>query len=214
MPSLKKPKLILLLAGLLVFPLWSCQFGPLGAKTHPQPHLKPLAPVLQKLVKGAKKQEGVTLYYDPAYVGLAYPGGDVPQDRGVCTDVVIRAFRAAGLDLQKLVHEDMKAAFHLYPKKWGLKGTDKNIDHRRVPNLQTFFKRKGKSLPIGLKGSDYKPGDVVSWKLPSGLDHIGVVSDVWSARSGAYLVMHNIGAGARNEDILFSWKITGQYRYF
>lgn len=156
----------------------------------------------------------MTRYYDPAYTSLRYPNGDVPMDRGVCTDVVIRALRASGVDLQKNVHEDMRQNFRAYPSKWGLKRPDPNIDHRRVPNLQTYFRRRGKSLPVTQKGSDYLPGDIVSWKLPNGLDHIGVVSDATVAGQNRHAVVHNIGRGAEQEDILFAWKITGHYRYF
>jgi uncharacterized protein YijF (DUF1287 family) len=166
------------------------------------------------MLRNAKKQTTVTRLYDPAYVSLRYPNGDVPMDRGVCTDVVIRALRASGVDLQKNVHEDMRQNFRAYPKKWGAKRPDSNIDHRRVPNLQTYFRRHGKSLPVTQNPSDYRPGDVVSWKLPNGLDHIGVVDDTAVAGRNRYAVIHNIGRGAEQEDILFAWKITGHYRYF
>ena len=170
---------------------------------------------VKMLLANAREQIGVTKYYDPAYTVLAYPNGDVPLEKGVCTDVVIRAFRKAGVDLQKEVHEDMSANFNLYPKKWGLKKADSNIDHRRVPNLQAFFTRRGKSLPTTQNGDDYKPGDVVSWDLDGkGLSHIGIVSNLWSDTAKRYLIIHNIGGGAVSEDVLFAWKMTGHYRYF
>ena len=151
--------------------------------------------------------------YDPSYFSIAYPNGDVPAGKGVCTDVVIRAYRKMGADLQQLVHEDMKANFSKYPKNWGLKSTDKNIDHRRVPNLQTYFKRQGAALPISQKAADYKAGDVVSWNLGGGITHIGIVSDKRSADGRRPLIVHNIGAGQVLEDCLFNFTITGHYRY-
>jgi uncharacterized protein len=166
------------------------------------------------VVEDAVGQTAYTLSYDPSYVRLDYPGGDVPLDRGVCSDVVVRAFRKAGVDLQKEVHEDMTRAFAVYPKKWGLAGPDANIDHRRVLNLMTFFERKGKALPVTAAGADYQPGDVVSWDLGEGLTHIGIVTNQWSETSENYLIAHNIGSGVRVEDVLFSWHITGHYRYF
>lgn len=167
---------------------------------------------LQKMIDGAKRQVGVTRGYDPAYRRIAYPNGDVPMHTGVCTDVVIRAFRNAGLDLQVLVHEDMKRNFARYPRNWGLRGTDRNIDHRRVPNLATFFTRKGRTLPVTRRAADYKPGDIVTWRLSSGVPHIGIVSDV--RRGDRYLMVHNIGAGAQIEDVLFAYDVTGHFRYF
>lgn len=151
--------------------------------------------------------------YDPAYVVIQYPNGDVSANTGVCTDVIIRAYRKTGVDLQKEVHEDMKRNFAAYPKKWGLKSTDKNIDHRRVPNLNTFFERKGSSLPITSNAADYKPGNVVSWVLSNGLTHIGIVSSQKSNDGKRYLMVHNIGSGQVLEDVLFSYKITGHYNY-
>ena len=170
-------------------------------------------PAVQKMIEGAKRQVGVTRSYDPAYRRIPYPNGDVPRETGVCTDVVIRAYRHAGTDLQRLVHEDMKAAFHVYPKNWGLRRPDTNIDHRRVPNLATFFKRKGKTLPVTRRGADYRPGDIITWRLSSGVPHIGVVSDVRARGTDRYLVVHNIGAGAQIEDVLFAYELTGHYRY-
>src|SRR5205085_7756500 len=160
----------------------------------------------------ARAQVGITLRYDPGYTRIGYPDGDVPADRGVCTDVVVRAFRAAGLDLQRRVHEDMRAHFRDYPQKWGLPGPDANIDHRRVPNLQRWLARQGMAVAVSANPADYRAGDVVSWKLPNGLDHIGVVSP---GRLGARpLVVHNIGAGAQEDDVLYAWPQTGPYRAF
>ena len=170
---------------------------------------------IKKMLESAVEQTNITKSYDPAYVVLPYPNGDVPMETGVCSDVVIRGFRKAGIDLQKEIHEDMSANFSLYPKKWGLKKADSNIDHRRVPNLQTFFTRKGKSLPITDKADNYKPGDVVAWDLNGkGLTHIGFVSNIWNESTKRYLIIHNIGSGAKAEDVVFEWKIIGHYRYF
>jgi uncharacterized protein len=169
---------------------------------------------LKKFIDGAVAQVGVTKGYDPSYQKLDYPGGDVPANTGVCSDVLVRAFRKVGIDLQKEVHEDMVGAFSEYPTRWGLKRPDSNIDHRRVPNLMTYFTRHGKSLGITDKSDDYLPGDIVSWDLGGGIDHIGVVSDLWSESEKRCLIVHNIGAGARVDDVLFAWRITGHYRYF
>ena len=173
----------------------------------------PLRQVTQ-VVTGALEQTGYTHLYDPAYVQLAYPGGDPPPDRGVCSDVVVRAFRRAGVDLQKEVHEDMARNFAAYPRQWHLRAPDPNIDHRRVPNLMTYFTRKGKSLPVTKRAEDYMPGDVVAWDLGTGQLHIGVVTDSRAPDTRDYEIVHNIGAGARLEDVLFSWTIIGHYRYF
>ena len=169
----------------------------------------------EKIVHAARKQIGVTLSYDPAYTAMGYPGGDVPRERGVCTDVIIRALRdGLGKDLQKLVHEDMKADFSKYPKNWGLKRPDKNIDHRRVPNLMAFFGRKHSSLPVGEKKDPGKflPGDLVTCTVPPNLPHIMIVSDRKSA-DGVPLVIHNIGGGAKEEDRLGDFPLTGHYRW-
>ncbi|HVQ39689.1 MAG TPA: DUF1287 domain-containing protein, partial [Pyrinomonadaceae bacterium] len=166
------------------------------------------------LVEAAIEQSKVTTGYDPAWVKLAYPGGDVPAETGVCSDVIVRAFRKAGIDLQKEVHEDMTRAWQEYPKKWGAAGTDTSIDHRRVLNLMTWFKRQGKSLPVTNDRADYLPGDIVAWDLNDGLEHIGILTNLSSEADRHYLVVHNIGAGARVEDVLLSWKIVGHYRYF
>jgi len=153
--------------------------------------------------------------YDPSYYRIPYPNGDVPEGRGVCTDVVIRAYRKLGIDLQKEVHIDIKANFNLYPnqKRWGLSKPDKNIDHRRVPNLQVFFKRKGTVKSISDKGKDYYPGDIVTWDLGRGITHIGIVIDRNSKDGERPLIVHNIGRGQVIEDCLFDWRITGHYRY-
>jgi uncharacterized protein len=166
----------------------------------------------QKLSTAALTLVDASVVYDPAYTQIAYPNGDVPKTKGVCSDVVIRAYRKVGYDLQKLVHEDMQANFKLYPKTWGLKATDKNIDHRRVPNLMTFFGRKGKTLPITNNGSDYKPGDIVCWSIGS-LTHIGIVVDNKNWFSNRYNVVHNAGWGQVCEDFLFDYKIIGHYLY-
>jgi uncharacterized protein YijF (DUF1287 family) len=166
-----------------------------------------------KIVTAARKQVGVTLAYDPAYVALKYPGGDVPREKGVCTDVVIRALRdGLSLDLQQLVHEDMKANFSAYPKNWGLSRTDRNIDHRRVPNLRAFFKRRGCSLTVTKDAAKFQAGDLVTCTVPPHLPHVMIVSDKKTS-DGLPLVIHNIGAGAREEDVLFSYPLTGHYRW-
>ncbi len=151
--------------------------------------------------------------YDPSYFRLNYPNGDVPPDRGVCTDVVIRAYRKLGIDLQKEVHEDMKANFGKYPKMWGLSGPDKNIDHRRVPNLMTFFSRHGTVKKISTDANDYLPGDIVCWNLGGSVTHIGIVVKRKSTDKQRYLIVHNIGRGQVLEDCLFNFKIIGHYRY-
>ena len=165
-----------------------------------------------KLVRAARAQIGVTTRYDGAYRRIRYPMGDVPVQAGVCTDVVVRAWRAQGVDLQQLVHEDMRRAWSAYPKLWGLKRPDTNIDHRRVPNLAVFFRRRGQSLPASRQPGDYRPGDMVTWMLPGNLPHIGIISDRKSA-SGAPLVIHNVGAGTQEEDALLRWPVTGHYCY-
>lgn len=181
-----------------------------------KPKLSAVAsPEIRRMLENAARQIEITKSYDPEYVVIAYPNGDVPPEKGVCTDVVVRAFRAAGVDLQREVHEDMRADFAAYPKKWNLKAPDTNIDHRRVPNLQTFFARRDKSLPITQKGENYQPGDVVAWDLDGrGLTHIGLVSNFWNEKTKRYSIIHNIGSGAMLEDRIFDWKITGHYRYF
>jgi uncharacterized protein len=170
---------------------------------------------LKLVIDGAVDQIGKTTGYDPSYQKIDYPNGDVPIETGVCSDVIVRAFRKAGIDLQKDLHEDMKANFSSYPTRWGLKGADANIDHRRVPNLQTYFTRKGKSLSTGGSSETFLPGDIITWDLElGGTEHIGMVVNVWYKPEQRYLIVHNIGAGTRMEDVLFAWKITGHYRYF
>ncbi len=151
--------------------------------------------------------------YDPSYFSINYPNGDIPSDKGVCTDVIIRAYRKIGIDLQKEVHEDMISNFNSYPKIWGLKSTDKNIDHRRVPNLMTFFKKKGVEKPITKNAMDFIPGDVFCWNLGGAITHIGIVVNKKSKDGKRYLIVHNIGAGQVLEDCLFNFKIIGHYRY-
>ena len=175
------------------------------------------APVLagavpSRLTEAARDQVGVTVTYDPAYAVLTFPGGDLPRDRGVCTDVVIRALRDAwGIDLQLAVNRDMKAAFSDYSALWGLTTTDRNIDHRRVANLATLFNRVGAKLALTDEPTPYLPGDIVTWTLPGNLPHIGIVSDRL-AKDGTPLVLHNIGAGAQEENILFAHPMTGHFR--
>ncbi len=166
-----------------------------------------------RLIESARARTRIGEVYDPAYVSLAYPGGDVPNDRGVCTDVVIRAYRSLAIDLQVEVHEDMRSHFARYPKRWGLTRTDRNIDHRRVPNLETYFTRHGAALPVSQDAAAYRPGDLVTWRLPGNLPHIGIVSDRSSAE-GTPLILHNIGAGTVENDILFAYPITAHFRYF
>jgi len=151
--------------------------------------------------------------YDPTYFSIKYPNGDVPANKGVCTDVVIRAYRKMGIDLQKQVHEDMQQHFKLYPKIWGLKTTDPNIDHRRVPNLQVFFTRFGKSFSVTQNAQDYKTGDLVTWMIGGKLPHIGIVSHLKSHDGERNLIVHNVGSGQVLQDCLFAYKITGHYRY-
>ena len=166
------------------------------------------------VVAAARAQVGVTLIYDPSYRQIAYPMGDVPTERGVCSDVVIRAFRAIGIDLQQELHRDMKRHFAAYPKNWGLVRPDRNIDHRRVPNLAAWFKRQGYDLPVSWDAAAYQPGDIVTWILSGGQPHIGIVSDRRSDDGARPLVIHNIGSGAHEDDALFEYRITGHFRAF
>ena len=165
-----------------------------------------------KLVASARSQIGVTVSYDSGYHKLAYPGGDVPRNVGVCTDVVIRALREQGVDLQKELHEDMTRDFAVYPQKWGLKRPDANIDHRRVPNLMTWFQRQGFAQPVEAKPENFAAGDIVTWDLGGGVTHIGIVSDRRDAKR-IPLVIHNIGQGTQEEDSLFQFHIIGHYRF-
>ena len=185
-----------------------------SAQTTQAPTRRPISdiPEIKKVVDSAIEQSQQTIQYDPSYTKLKYPNGDVPIERGVCADVIVRAFRSAGVDLQKEIHEDMSLHFTAYPAKWGARKPDSNIDHRRVPNLMTLFDRRSKSVPITRNPSDYIPGDVVAWELDNKLLHIGLVSDVVANGTPNYLIVHNIGAGARIEDVLMAWKIIGHYR--
>jgi uncharacterized protein len=165
-----------------------------------------------QLVTAALAQTKTRVTYDGSYRRIPYPGGDVPETIGVCTDVVIRAYRKIGIDLQVNVHEDMRSAFKAYPRQWGMARPDPNIDHRRVPNLQTFFRRAGAELPVSRDASAYRAGDLVTWMLPGNLPHIGIVTDRKSA-AGTPLMVHNIGRGPELEDMIFAYSITGHYRY-
>jgi uncharacterized protein len=166
-----------------------------------------------QLVSAARKQTQTATRYDGSYTRIPYPMGDVPANRGVCTDVVIRAYRAIGIDLQVLVHEDMRAHFGSYPRLWRLTKPDTNIDHRRVPNLQRFLERRGAKLATSNMATDYQPGDIVTWMLPGNLPHIGIVSERKTVANNRPLVIHNIGAGPAEEDMLFEYPISGHYRY-
>lgn len=163
------------------------------------------------LVDAARAQIGVTVRYDPAYVRLSYPDGDVPDDRGVCTDVIVRALRTQDLDLQRAIHEDMRSAFAAYPRDWDARAPDRNIDHRRVPNQMRWFERQGWQRAIGTRAADFNAGDIVAWRLRSGQLHIGIVSDRRSA-AGTPLILHNIARGTREDDLLFGHTIIGHYR--
>jgi uncharacterized protein YijF (DUF1287 family) len=189
-----------------------------AARPLPQstPSLAAQQAFLKKLSAAAMERTHHTVRYDSKYVRIPYPGGDVPADTGVCTDEVIRSYRALGIDLQKEVHEDMAANFGKYPNhlRWMQISPDANIDHRRVPNLMVFFSRKGTSLPLSENAHAYRPGDLVTWDLGGGVPHIGIVVDHQSQANDRYMVVHNIGAGPKMEDVLFQWKITGHYQYF
>jgi uncharacterized protein YijF (DUF1287 family) len=218
-------KSVRLILALLLFSTIACQTNlqsiahsrdALFSATDEKPKLVDITSAeIKRMLESAVEQINVTKNYDPNYVVIAYPNGDVPMETGVCSDVVIRAFRKAGVDLQKEIHEDMAQSFAAYPQKWKLTKPDANIDHRRVPNLQTFFTRKGKSLPITNSGEDYKPGDVVAWDLDGkGMTHIGLVSNLYNEKTKRYSIIHNIGGGTQAEDKVFDWKIIGHYRYF
>ena len=167
----------------------------------------------QALIQAAVAQTTAPVTYDGSYRRIPYPGGDVPANIGVCTDLIVRAYRAIGVDLQVRVHEDMKAAFGSYPQLWGLSRADPNIDHRRVPNLQTYFRRRGAQLSTSRDADSYRPGDLVTWMLPGNLPHIGLVTDQRSADGKRWLIAHNIGRGPEIEDMLFRYPISGHYRY-
>lgn len=170
-------------------------------------------PQAHQLAAAAEAQVGVTVDYDASYVEIDYPGGDVPRSTGVCTDVVVRAFRELGIDLQVLVHQDMTTHFGAYPQRWGLSRPDPNIDHRRVPNLSTYFERQGAALPVSDAGGDHQPGDVVTWSV-GGKPHIGIVSAKVAPGGDRFCIAHNIGGGTRVNDFLFDYPITGHYRTF
>jgi len=191
---MKKPAFNLLLA-LLTSVLSSTAFGD------------------QRLGEAALARTNEKVVYDGSYRTIPFPGGDVPSHTGVCTDVVIRSYRAIGIDLQELVHADMTANFSAYPTHWGLTKPDTNIDHRRVPNLETFLSRNGNSLPVSRDPRNFLPGDVVSWRLANGLPHIGIVSPRKHPVSQRPLIVHNIGRGPQEEDVLFNYTMTGHYRY-
>jgi uncharacterized protein len=189
--------------------LWSAASGQQAADVAPA-----RAEFLRRLVAAARERTQHNVRYDPAYVRISYPGGDVPANTGVCTDEIIRSYRAVGIDLQKDVHEDMVQHFASYPhRNWLLAKPDSNIDHRRVPNLMVFFHRQGETLRISRRAEEYSPGDLVTWDLGGGVPHIGIVVDQRGS-SGQFMVVHNIGQGPRMEDVLFNWTITGHYRYF
>jgi uncharacterized protein len=169
---------------------------------------------IKVVIDNAIWQTTVTKYYDPFYVKIGYPNGDVSIDRGVCTDVIVRAFRQVDIDFQKLIHEDMVKNFKAYPKNWKLTKPDENIDHRRVQNIQKYLERTNRSLPVTNNDTDYVPGDIVTWTIPGNLEHIGLVSNIPVEGTRRFGIIHNIGEGARLEDVLFMFKISGHYRYF
>ncbi|HYL16376.1 MAG TPA: DUF1287 domain-containing protein [Terriglobales bacterium] len=197
---------------LLIFSVWS--IWPSALAQAPTPVLR--REFTKRLVAAAIERTRHSVRYVPGYVRIPYPNGDVPTDTGVCTDEIIRSYRAVGVDLQKEVHEDIVRNFSAYPnqKRWRLDHPDANIDHRRVPNLMIFFQRKGETFPVTNRAADYAPGDIVTWNLDRGVPHIGIVVDQKARWSDRYMVVHNIGAGPKIEDVLFNWAITGHYRYF
>jgi len=214
---LKKSRFRQTLALLLLVACQSTGSGlAVAAPAHPHARASAAAQAYsaQKSVELARSQIGVTLAYDSGYTAIAYPNGDVPVSKGVCTDVIIRALRGQGIDLQRLVHEDMRRAFAQYPARWGLKRPDPNIDHRRVLNLEVFMRRQGRALPVSKNPRDYQAGDWVTWRLLDGdrLPHIGMVSDR-TAKDGTPLIIHNIGRGTQEEDTLFAFPIAGHYRW-
>lgn len=191
-------------ASLILFPVLPVH----AAQAEPEPKAV-------RLIEAARGQIGVTILYDPAYIAIAYPGGDVPRDRGVCTDVIVRAYRdGLGIDLQAEIHRDMKAAFDAYPRTWGLKRTDANIDHRRVGNIATFLARKGGRASDGSQPADIRPGDVIAFALPDGRPHIGLAGDRMTDDGVTPKVIHNIGAGAQEEAVIGAFRITGHFRWF
>jgi uncharacterized protein len=198
-----------LISKLSICLLFACTTSPNVASDTSQP----IAAEAKRIAEAALSLTKDKVSYDPTYFNIPYPNGDVPKDKGACTDVVIRTYRKLGVDLQRLVHEDMQANFAKYPQKWGLKKTDTNIDHRRVPNLMYFFSRFGKVKPISKKSEDYQPGEIVAWKLSGGLTHIGLIINKLSEDKKRYLIVHNIGSGQVVSDCLFDFDIIGHYYY-
>ena len=195
-------------------PEHSTPAGGLSNTNSSQPAQLLIVDAAHSIIAASRARISLGEIYDPSYYSIAYPGGDVPNDRGVCTDVVIRAYRQLGIDFQQLIHEDMRKHFSAYPKLWGNPSTDRNIDHRRVPNIETFLTRQGAALTISERPLDYRPGDLVSWRLDGGQPHIGIVSDRYAADGKRPLIIHNIGAGTSEEDMLFRYPINGHFRYF
>jgi uncharacterized protein len=189
-------------------------FTTISGLTLAQTRARSSSEAIKKLLDSAREQSTITKSYDPRYVQIAYPGGDVPRETGVCSDVIIRALRAVDIDLQKKVHEDMAKNFVVYPRKWNLARPDTNIDHRRVPNLMMYFSRAGKALPIVENAQHFQAGDIVAWDLGAGQTHIGIASDVRKLFAQRSLIFHNIGAGVQHEDVLFKWRVIGHYRYW
>jgi len=190
--------------------IWNSNYNPSGLQNLSEKEKE----FLKKLVIAGIERTNHEVVYDPSYVTIDYPNGDVPENQGVCADVIIRAYRELGIDLQKETHEDMSSNFDLYPKIWGLKKPDLNIDHRRVPNLMVFFKRHGQVLPITENPNDYLPGDLVVWTFDKGKTHIGIVIDKLSSDKRRPLIIHNVGAGPKINDVLMRWEIIGHFRYF
>lgn len=183
------------------------------ASASPAPSRATDTGLYQELIQAAMARTDIPVTYDGAYRAIEYPGGDVPNTIGVCTDLIIRAYRAVGTDLQLQVHEDMTTNFSAYPQRWELSGPDPNIDHRRVPNLKTYFRRSGAALPVSHNPEDYRPGDLITWTLPNNRPHIGLVTEQRSDDGARWLIVHNIGHGPQLGDILFKYRITGHYRY-
>ena len=208
LPSIMRAAIIVLLIGIICS--YYIRADQLADSSRQQ--LRVHASFASRLASAALERTLVNVRYDPAYVRIPYPGGDVPANTGVCTDEVIRSYRTLGIDLQKLVHEDMKKNFSRYPQNWGLPRPDPNIDHRRVPNLQTFFKRHGQSLPVTEHPADYLPGDIITSMVSGKLPHIGIVVPPPDGGDRPWIV-HNIGAGPKLEDGLFAWPLTGHYRF-
>lgn len=205
---LLKPRSVPLLTAVLVS-VWGWSFPQTASQSAREEFTR-------RLVAAAVERTLHSVRYVSSYARIPYPGGDVPPDTGVCTDEIIRSYRVVGVDLQKEVHEDMLQNFPAYPsqRRWSLSHPDSNIDHRRVPNLMVFFRRKGQSLLITSRTEDYIPGDLVTWDLGGGAAHIGIIVDRRSVLTNHYLIVHNIGEGPKMEDVLFNWEITGHYRYY